>query len=1083
MKYINLKLHSEYSLLEGVGSLKEYVERAKDFGQEVLGLTDTSLFALVKFYDICIKNNIKPILGYEVYIRGFNSEDLFALTIFAKNNEGLKEISNLSTISYEKQEKEGLLVDIEDIQSLKNVYILSGGIKSELTKYIKSGDYYRANIVVKELKNKFNNIYLEAVSIKSTFENREMYEKLCEENELEPILTSDVYYLNREDHELQKIFAAIKENRTLSTVKNYLEDQDLYFKESNYLENIYSKDFYNKAMSNMECLINNCNVKITKGKVDFPVVLENEEKKDREYIEELIREKLPNKYSNITDEISKRIKYELDIIDNMGYIRYFLIVMDFISYAKENNIYIGPGRGSAAGSIISYILGITEVDPIKYGLFFERFLNPERISMPDIDVDIEQERRGEVIEYLKRKYGARNVSQIITFSTFKPALALKDISKVLEIPEKSIRNIIDKSKIYGLDGLDDKRDIVKKLIDYAKRIENKPKNMSTHAAGVIISKNDMRDELPLVFNGKDYQVQYEAQFLEELGYLKMDLLGLKNLNTIKSSVEKSGLKDNIYKLKDEKEAYDLLNLGDTLGIFQCESDGITRLAKKLKINSLEDIALLLALYRPGPLESGYINNLIEVKNNNNIKVKYIHPLLEKILAPTYGVLVYQEQVMQIAREISGYSLASADELRKAIGKKNPEILKEHRKKFIENAIVPKEIAEEIYDLIEKFGNYGFNKAHAISYAVITYQTLYLKAKYPKEFYSSYLSSELKSETKLLRASEELNRKGIELKKPDINKSIDSFSVEDKGVRMPLSSIKEMSEKSAREIMEIRKSGEFKDFKDFYIRCNFLNKSNIEGLIYAGCFDTFGVKRKTLINNLPEFLKWATKKIKVDNDIHTKLFLNHKTDIEDFVFNDTEEFSFKDIVNFEVEYIKISLRIKKFLQENIFYKILKLPENLNIGYIESIKNRVTKRNELMANVIITDTSGRKEYIVFPREMNKFGNLFKQDDICIFSYNKLDDGKFAINRINNIKNINNGILSLRINSDFDSRDELIDLIKSNKGSNAIKIYKVLDGKKEVNNMSDKYNIEINEKVITKLINLLGESNVKVIVNQIL
>ena len=1079
MKYINLKLHSEYSLLEGVGSLKEYVERAKDFGQEVLGITDTSLFALVKFYNICIKNDIKPLLGYEVYIRGFNSEDLFALTIFAKNNEGLKEISNLSTISYEKQKKEGLLVDIEDIQNLKNVYILSGGIKSELTKYVKSGDYYRANIVVKELKNKFNNIYLEVVSIKSTFENREMYEKLCEENELEPILTSDVYYLNREDNELQKIFSAIKDGKTLSTVKNYLEDQDLYFKESNYLENIYSKDFYNKAMSNMEYLINNCNVEITKGKVEFPIVLENEESNDREYIEKLIKENIPNKYPNMTDEISQRIKYELDVIDNMGYIKYFLIVMDFISYAKKNNIYIGAGRGSAAGSIISYILGITEVDPIKYGLIFERFLNPERISMPDIDVDIEQERRWEVIEYLKRKYGVRNVSQIITFSTFKPALALKDISKVLEIPEKSIKGIIEISKKNGLEKLDDNRDVVKKLIGYAKRIENKLKNMSTHAAGVIISKNDMRNELPLVFNGKDYQVQYEAQVLEELGYLKMDLLGLKNLNTIKSSVEKSGLKDNIYKLKDEKEAYNLLNLGDTLGIFQCESLGITKLAKQLKIESLEDIALLLALYRPGPLESGYIDRLIEAKNNKNFKVKYIHPLLEKILAPTYGVLVYQEQVMQIAREISGYSLASADELRKAIGKKNPEILKKHRDKFIENAIVPKKIAEEIYDLIEKFGNYGFNKAHAISYAIITYQTLYLKAKYPKEFYSAYLSSELKSETKLLRASVELNRKGIDLMSPNINKSTDSFIISDEAILMPLSSIKEMSEKSSRDIMKIREDGEFKSFEDFVIRCGTLNKSNIEGLIYAGCFDNLGYSRKTLIDNLADFLKWKEKKIKIDNDLHSRLFLNHKTEIEEFKFKDTGEYTFKDIVNFEMEYIKISLRIKKLLQENMLYKVLKLSNNMKIGYVEIVKNRITKKNDFMANVVITDIYGREEYMLFPKEMSRLGNLFKQEDICIFKYTKLDDNKYAIKDIQNIKNLENLKLKLKIEESFNKRDELIDIIKTHKGNNRIKIYKVKNGEINVTEMDSKYNIEINEEVITKLVDLLGESNVKVTV----
>lgn len=1081
MSYSNIKLHTEYSLLEGVGSLEEYVKKAKEFNQSVLGITDTSMFAAMNFYNLCKFNDIKPIIGLEVYISGLNISGYYALTIYAKNLEGLKEISRLSTISYEKKKLNFLNVDIEDIKECENVYILSGGVKGEINQHIFNNDYYNAKKTLNFLKEEFNSNFLFEVPLfDMTKEQRENIFMLYKECNVRPIYTNDVYYLLKEDKILQKIFSAIKENRSINAVNGDIKIDGVYFKEEKEILNIYPKELEEICLKNQTKLCDEIDIELEYEEVEFPKVDIPKGISDREFIENLINLRLNEKYKNNIEEAKKRVEYELNIIDKMGYIKYFLIVNDFVSYAKKNNIYVGPGRGSAAGSIISYLLGITEIDPLKYGLIFERFLNPQRISMPDIDVDIEQERRGDLIEYIKDKYSANNVSQIITFSTFKPALALKDIARVLEIPEKNIRNLINKASKVGLNYLEEFLPKYSNLIDIAKRIENKVKNMSTHAAGIIITKNDMRENLPLIYDEytKDYQIQYEANVLEKMGYLKIDILGLKNLNIVKSSVEKSNFNLDLYNLPYEKKAFEIMNSGEVLGIFQSESTGMRNLAMKLKVNSIEDIALLLALYRPGPLESGYIPTLIEVKNNGK-KIEYLHPILEKVLSTTYGMLVYQEQVMQLAREISNYTLAEADELRKAIGKKNPDILKKNREIFINRSKIPKDIASKVYDLIEKFGNYGFNKAHAISYAVITYQTLYFKAMYPKEFYCSVLTTELKVEKKLINAFLEMLRKKILLLEPSVNKSSYEYTIEEDNIRIPLSALKEMSEKTARDVYNERnKNGIFIDIFDFVIRCKFLNKNNLEGLIYSGALDEFGYTRKTLINNLTELLKWTAKKIKKETDVHSFLFLKTEETIEKFEFKILNEYSFKELVEFEKEYIKLSMRTQKLLNDNVFMKIFNNVDDIFVGYIEKVLNKVTKNNDLMANLIINNYKGTEEYMIFPKDYLKYGDYILEGNICIFVLGNLKDNKKFISKVYSINNLKNFTLSLKIEDEnFSKREELIEIIKNNSGENAIKIYKKYQDKYIVTRMDKKYNISLEEKVIIKLIKLLEEKNIRI------
>ncbi|CAM3145179.1 DNA polymerase III subunit alpha [Streptobacillus ratti] len=1055
------RIHTEYSLLEGVGSVEEYVQKARENNIKELAITDFGMFATLKFYNACKKNNIVPIIGIEIYLKGFlDNENTYTLTILAKNEKGVKDIYKLSTISYERKEYERNYILLDDLlEHSKDIYILSGGVNSELVSYVLKNDYKKVKKLMEIMTEKLD-IILEIPMFEMFEYQRLMFDKLVEELNVKSIEVNEIYYLEKEDKILQKIFTAIKENRTLKTVQNEKKQDGLHFI-------VTQENTREEILNDIDTVLDNKNV-------EFPLIKLPKGLNEKEYIVSILEESKKIKYPNITKEIQDRIDYELNVIDKMGYIKYFLIVHDFIKYAKENDIFIGPGRGSAAGSIISYLLGITELDPIKYGLIFERFLNPERISMPDIDVDIEQEKRMDLIEYIKRTYGSRNVSQIITFSTFKPTLALKDLARVFEIPEKNIRKLLDESKEKPLNDLYDGREMIKSLIDYAKRIEGKVKNSSTHAAGVIITKEDMRENLPLIYDGytKDYQIQFEANVLESLGYLKMDLLGLKNLNIVKSVVKKvnEDIDIDIYNLPEYEEAFNLLNTGNTMGIFQCESRGITQLAMNLKIHSLEDIALLLALYRPGPLESGLIPSLIVMKNNKDIKIKYTDPILEDILSSTYGVLVYQEQVMQIAQKISGYSLAKADELRKAIGKKNVELLKQNRKTFIENATIPKYRAEKIYDLIDNFGNYGFNKAHAISYANITYQTAYLKAKYPKEFFASLLTTELKVEKKLVNSYAEMIKRNIEMYPPSINKSTAEFEIEEKGIRIPLSSLKEMSEKTAREVVEEReKNGEFTDIFDFISRCRFLNKSNLEGLIYSGAFDEFNIGRKKLIVNLQDIIKWVDKKNKSQTDIYSSLFLNMNMEIEEYEWLETDEMSNDDIIKFEKEYVKLSMRNTQILKNEVVYNIFKSNEYV-IGYIESENSKVTKKNEIMNIVNILTLEGSKEYLIFPKEYMKFSKVIQKGNIVCFKANRMENNKYNISDIFGINDFSKYNISVKINEDFEYKEEFKEYILKHRGNDTLNIYFGVNNKKNVKQ------INLSKEFIEKMISLLGQENVR-------
>lgn len=1072
MGFINLKLHTDYSLLEGVGSIDEYVNKATQYNQSVLGITDTSLFGAMKFYYKCKEHNIKPIIGLEIYVKGFLEEQYYySLTVIAKDNEGLKEISQLSTKSYENEIKGNIFVNIEDIKNLKNVYILSGGLNSEYIKYILENKFEEANKVLNLLIESIPNIYFEVPLFDLTDKQREEIYLSYDNTKINPVLTNDVYYVNKEDKILQKIFSAIRTNRTLKSVIEDIKVEGIYFKNIEKIE-FYPDILVKEAIKNIDNIVSNCNIEILEDRLEFPSVDIPENLNEREYIETLLYKGIKEKYKENEKEAIERLNYELDIIEKMGYIKYFLIVHDFVKYAKNNNIYVGPGRGSAAGSIISYLLDITEVDPIKYGLLFERFLNPQRISMPDIDVDIEQEKRPDLIEYIRNKYTYKNFSQIVTFATYQPKLALRDIAKVMEIPEKSIKFLLERAKD-GLENLTDDREMIKDLIRYARRIENKNKNISTHAAGVIISHNDMSKNLPLTFNSYDntYQSQYEAYYLEKLGYLKMDILGLRFLNIVKSTLERVGVNLDIYNLPEDRRVFSSFDRGENLGIFQCESVGITKIASRLKISSIEDISLLLALYRPGPLKGGYVDKLINIKNSGN-KIEYLHPILEDILKPTYGVIIYQEQIMQIASKVSNYTLAEADELRKAISKKNIEVLEKNREIFIQKAIIPKDKAKKIYDLIENFGDYGFNKSHSISYAYITYLTVYLKYHYPLEFYASVLDSELKDENKLLSAYSELSRKNIKILKPDINISREIYEIVDGNLILPLSAIKDMSIKSAKDVLQERdKNGTFIDFYDFCRRCRFLTKSNIEGLIYSGAFDSFGINKNTLISNLSSTISWIDKKIKAEEDIVSSLFYKTKLEIPDYNMVPYEEYSHKELIKKEKEYIKINLTQLTYIEENIINKLLVKEKNMILGIPIEVVNRPTVNKELMANITIFNDNGEKRYPIFPKQFLEYIHNLNIDKLNIFIISPTQKD-YCISKIFNIDDYSK--FKLLVKLDEDNSDKFKKILLNNKGNNDVGVYLNKDGKIEKYDIKNR--IKLDEEVLNIIVNELGIENVK-------
>ena len=813
------------------------------------------------------------------------------------------------------------------------------------------------------------------------------------------------------------------------------------------------------------------------------------------------------------------------MINSMGYNGYFIIVWDFIRYAKENGIYVGPGRGSAAGSIVSYALNITEIDPLKYNLIFERFLNPERISMPDIDIDFDQEQREQVIEYVLEKYGVERVAHIITFGTLKARAAIRDVGRVLNVNIKKVDMVAKlipfmmelEAALSSVDRLQElyKTDHeIKQLIDYSLKLEGRVRHASVHAAGIVISKEVLNEEIPTYSDGKTkiLSTQYQMKELEDLGILKMDFLGLKNLTILRKTIEniKRTRNEDIILSNinlDDKNAYDLLTTADTLGIFQCESAGIRNLMKRVKIEKFEDIVAVLALYRPGPLRSGMVEDFIQSKNNK-VAIKYMHESLQDVLEETYGVILYQEQVMKIVNIMANYTLGEADELRRAIGKKIPEIIEENRNKFVRKSVengIDERVAQEVYRLIDKFGGYGFNKSHSAAYALIVYWTAYFKSNYSKEFFAAVMSTEMYNIERLSLFINEAKEKGIIVHVPDVNKSNYEFTVEEDGIRFGLVAIKGIGINTVNGIIKIRNDetdGKYKSYDDFVhrVKQEGLNKKQLEALIFSGALDLLDGNRREKHHSIDKIMDWSEKKFNSEEDLQLILFGGKVHKAEDFYLEKMDEFKKIVLLNKEKEHLGVyisdhPLNAYKSLIDMIDHTSLNELEQIEkrnqvnkirlIGIISDINKITTKASmEPMAKFKLEDFTGLIECVCFPRDFVKYGYQIYDDNVVIVEghiNNEKNKKTIITSNISNILDLEeNKYLNLYILIDEETKDftsDLKSLIRDNKGENAVYMAIVNDEKREIIKLSDKYKVNLSKSFIGKLVKLVGTKKIRI------
>ena len=1178
-KFVHLKLHTEYSLLEGVGKVDEYVERAREIGAKALAITDTSMFGAIEFFKKCKNAEIKPIIGLEVFLDGLEKVGEYSLTLLAKNQNGYKNLSKLSSISYSRFTRNRNKIKYDELKKYSDdLYILSGGINSEVVKGILDLENTQVRRVIEKLGKDFgDNFFIEVPAVERLEKVRRMLFDIVRKNKIENfVITNDVYYPNREDAILQKIMESIKEGSKIDTEKSENSEilyDDLYLKTENEIEKSFENkeynEFYETGINNVEKIVENCNVDFEFHHFKFPKYSLPQNVSEKEFLRNLVFEGLFHKYlkKSVSDseklqldknfeiiekEIAKdeiagqklkevkireellkhnlenvleRAEYELEIIDKMGYNGYFIIVWDFIKFSRENGVYVGPGGGSAAGSIVSYALNITEIDPLEYNLIFERFLNPERSSMPDIDIDFDQEQREIVINYVVNKYGAEYVAHIITFGTLKARLAIRDVGRVLNVSlvkvdkiakmipfntelKDALNNIPEFRKMYETD-----REI-KKVIDYSLKLEGKVRHASVHAAGVVISKDVLSDEIPTYSDGKTKIVstQYQMKELEELGILKMDFLGLKNLTILRKTVEniekrrKTKIVLNDIPLNDEK-TYQLLTKADTMGVFQCESAGIRSLMKKMKIEKFEDIIALLALYRPGPLRSGMVDDFINVKNNRT-EIKYIDDSLKYILEETYGIILYQEQVMKIVSEMANYSLGEADELRRAIGKKNPELMKKNREKFVTNAqnkgVLLKKV-NEIYDLVEKFGGYGFNKSHSAAYALIVYWTAYFKANYPLEFFAAIMTTEVHNLDRFVVFVNEAKEKRINIFLPDVNSSDYDFQIEEDfenneekvGIRFGLFAIKGVSIALINEIKKERENQKFVSYKDFVYRMKQrgITKKQLESLILSGALDKLSGNRFEKYKSIDKVMEYSQKKYESEEDLQLILFGGKKETSADFQMEKNNEFPQKVLLENEKEYLGIyvsshPLNEKKRLINIIFHnKISEISQKglkkvRIIGIVKNVKKFATRAGkEPMVKFEIEDFQRSIEIICFPREYITLGYKITEGQIMVLEgivNSEQNKNIVILNNICNIENLEeNKNLKLYILIDEETKgknQELKQIILKNRGDNQVFLAFRTEEKKEVVKLPEKYNVNLSLKFIRKVGKLVGIERIK-------
>ncbi|MDE6026146.1 MAG: DNA polymerase III subunit alpha [Lachnospiraceae bacterium] len=1152
MNFTHLHVHTEYSLLDGSAKIKELVARAKELGMKALAITDHGvMYGAIDFYKACKAEGIKPIIGCEVYVAPGSRFDreivkgddrYYHLVLLAKSNEGYRNLSKIVSTGFIEGYYYKPRVDMEVLEKYsEGIIALSACLAGEVATNLRKNNYEGAkDAALRHLKIFGKDHYYLELQDHGLEEQRQVNTgimRLSKETGIPMVATNDSHYINADDAEAHDVLLCIQTGKVISdTDRMRYEGGQFYLKSPEEMASLFT--YASEAIENTCKIADMCDVEIVFGEQKVPRFDVPEGYDAFSYLKMLCEKGLEKRYQPVTDALKERLDYELNTINDMGFVDYFLIVSDFIRYAKDNGIAVGPGRGSAAGSVVSYCLDITNIDPVEFSLIFERFLNPERVTMPDIDIDFCPNRRQEVIDYVVRKYGKERVVQIVTFGTMAAKMCVRDVGRALDLPYSmcdkvakaipgdlgmTIPKALNTNKEFR--ALYDSDEGVKRLIDMAIKLEGLPRHCSMHAAGVVIGRDPIIEYVPLSRGGEDaITTQYNMTTIEELGLLKMDFLGLRNLTVIQDTVkiirENYGIDIDIDHLDfQDKGVFEMISAGKTEGVFQLESAGMKNFMKELKPASIEDIIAGISLYRPGPMD--FIPLYIKGKENPE-QVTYDHPALEKILAPTYGCIVYQEQVMQIVMELAGYTLGRSDLVRRAMSKKKADVMAKERKNFVYgnpeegvpgcvNRGVSEEIANKIFDEMTDFAKYAFNKSHAAAYAVVAFQTAYLKYHYPVEFMAALMSSVKENSGKVTAYIQSLRTMGIKLLPPDINLGKGDFSVSGNSIRYGLSAIKSVGDGVTEVIRhEVEANGPFKDLEDFVKRLSNkeANKRTIESFIFSGAFDSFGKNRRQMVTVYDKIIEKETldKKSAMSGQMSLLDFLGEE-EKDDFSikYPDIEEFSKEELLAKEKEVLGVYLSghplddymdiIDKAVtvksidfsydEEEGFAVHDKVPCVIG-GIIAGITIKTTRRGDNMAFVTLEDLYGTVEVVIFTRDYEKYRNYIVKDNKVIVKGNASVSEEEAKLLLSDIKTFDEYKEEIQdIDSEVwlcfedetaykDAEEELYGIVDENRG--LAEVFIMLRSDRKMKKLGAR-RIKANDSVLGRMKLLCGDENVLV------
>ncbi|WP_132995041.1 DNA polymerase III subunit alpha [Sporanaerobacter acetigenes] len=1153
-KFTHLHVHTEYSLLDGANRIGKLLDKAVELDMDSIAITDHgAMFGVIDFYKEAKKRGIKPILGCEVYISKGRYTDKdpkekspYHLVLLAENNKGYSNLMKIVSEGYVNGFYYKPRVDHEVLKKYSEGLIATSAcLGGEVQNKILNGDFEGAKKTALIYRNIFgeNNFFLELQDHgirEQKLVNEELI-KLSKETSIPLIATNDVHYLTREDAKVHDVLLCIQTGKTVDEEDRMkFPTDEFYLKSYEEMSELFKG--VEEAIDNTVLIGERCNVNIDFGTLHLPKYEVPDGYTNVEYLEKLCIEGLNKRYDKITDEIMDRFNFEFNTIVTMGYTDYFLIVWDFIKFSKDNGIMVGPGRGSAAGSIVSYALGIIDIDPLKYGLIFERFLNPERVTMPDIDVDFCYERREEVIEYVVKKYGEDRVAQIVTFGTMAARGAIRDVGRAINMPYgevdfiakqipmelgMTIEKALEVNK--NLNTMYHEKEEVEELIDLAMAVEGLPRHTSTHAAGVVISKDPIREYVPLSRNNDSITTQFTMTELEELGLLKMDFLGLRTLTVIRDAVnlieENHGVKIDFSNFTyDDENVYKMFSNAETLGVFQFESAGMRQFLKELKPTGFENIVAANSLFRPGPMNQ--IPKYIESKNDSS-KIKYLHSKLEPILKVTYGCIVYQEQVMQIVRDIGGFSMGRADLVRRAMSKKKMDVMEEERKNFIYGKIgedgeieiagairngVDEVSANKIYDEMIDFAKYAFNKSHSAAYAMVAYRTAWLKYYYPVEFMAALISSVMGNTNSVSLYIQECKRLKIDILPPDINESYGKFTVSNGKIRFGLRAVKNVGEGLIKAIVKAREDGPFRSFTEFCQRVEevdfqAINKRAIESLIKCGATESLGANRAQALAVFEKIIDSVHEDKKRNIEGQCSLFESMSGEIEEDNLPKLSEFPQKNLLTMEKEMLGIYIsghplapyesELKKIstvttaelfqIEEDINGELVntELQDGEKVilgGIINNKKNKITKNNNMMAFITLEDLYGAIEVIVFPKIYDRYLKYLDEDNIVVvegrISLNEEDEPKIICESIVPLNKYKKEKLYIKLEKDdgLKTFEYLKNIFVKYSGDMPVYVY--LEYEKKVIMADRNYWVDgANEKLIKELNGILGENCVKI------